>query len=124
MFYRFMSNKEMQKLSSGMVLKHTGKFNARTTSNGFCFLSDEKYTPEEAYLFLSGIVTDDVVVEFKTNTPLVESIGIYSDPYGNYFDCMEVKEYCISEYSRETMIPVRYGILGERCREINWYSFN
>ena len=59
------------------------------------------------YSFLSGIVSEDYVVVFEAgDTNLTKAYGIYADPFGSFFDTMCCDEYCIQEYSKETIKPI------------------
>ena len=134
-YYRYMSAKEFNLLTAGCKLVHTGKFHARTISNGFCFLGEKTnfsvwdedgeeinftYTPEQCLLYLEGIVSDDVLVEFESEMELTKSWGTYADPtcISGYDGTIDPAEYCIKEYDREIMRPVRY------CVGDNWYQCN
>ena len=87
-FYRFMSMKEFNKMSSGVDIVGKKSFKARTTSTGVCFLSehtlckDDEHKAtinvEKAYDFLYGIVSDDIVVEFEARQEMTESYGVYA----------------------------------------------
>ena len=132
-FYRFMSMKEFNKMSSGNDIIGKKSFKARTTSTGVCFLSekilckddDHKATinVEKAYDFLYGVVSDDIVVEFESRQEMTESYGIYASIFGSaYFDTMVVTEYCVPSYNRDNMIPVRYGTIDDW--RIEWHPFN
>lgn len=141
-FYRYMSNEEFQKLSSGMELTNENMHKtARTASEGFCFLpevvkfnsyfEDEvvstTFNPVQCYRFLSGIVTNDVLVEFENvSEDLQESFGIYADPINcDYYATIDIVEYCAKSYSRDTMRPTRYAIVGEYYHQgVDWYTFN
>lgn len=123
MFYRFMTFKELAKVTSGMTLSKNKKYKARTASTGYCFMSTADNSPEEAFKFLSGIVSEDVVVLFEAHQQLKESCGMYATPYGDWYDTMVVREYCTNSYSRETMIPVKYGII-DKWGKIDWYNWN
>lgn len=129
--YRYMSIKEFLKMSAGVPMVHCGHFKAKTNSEGFCFLpkiiiahsGKEKYTfsPEESIVFLHGIVTNDILVEFEiTNDLLIESFGIYSNPFT--YDYMSITEYCTKTYNREKFVPVRYAFVDFFGAE--WYNFN
>lgn len=130
-FYRFMSMKEFNKMSSGNDIIGKKSFEAyRTTSTGVCFLSeqtlckddDHKATinVEKAYDFLYGIVSNDIVVEFESRQEMTESYGIYASIFGA--NTMIVTEYCVPSYNRENMIPVRYGTIDDWS--IEWHPFN
>lgn len=134
-YYRYMSTKEFSLLCAGCDIKGKSSFKARTNSMGVCFLAEkteavtednrlEHYTPETAFRFLSGIVSEDVLVEFETETELSESWGIYADPQSPYFDgTMTVTEYNIPFYNRDIMHPVRYTIPTYRNKWV-WYNLN
>ena len=133
-FYRFMSMKEFNKMSSGVDITGKKSFEARTTSTGVCFLSEQTLCKddnhkatinvEQAYDFLCGIVSDDIIVEFEARQEMTESYGVYASIFGTaYFDTMVVTEYCVPSYNRDNMIPVRYGMIDDCCR-IEWYPFN
>jgi hypothetical protein len=127
--------KEFNKMLSGADIVGKKSFEARTTSTGVCFLSeqtlckddDHKTTinVEQAYEFLCGIVSDDIVVEFECRQEMTESYGIYASIFGTtaYFATMVVTEYCTPSYNRYNMIPIRYGIIDDYCR-IEWHPFN
>lgn len=125
--YRFMSIEEFQLLAAGAELTngvdHSG--HARTSSEGLCFLPSDGYTPAQAHEFLSGIVSDDVVVEFSApEGALSEGIGIYTDPCGYYDDTIEVAEYSTPRYSRDTLRPLRYGVIGRGGGPVDWYDWH
>jgi hypothetical protein len=128
-----MSKKEFSILSSGSILsndKNHAKAGCYTDSIGFCFLGEDTngFDPVRCYEFLSGIVCDDVLVEFETDeTNLQESWGQYADPYGSFFDTFCITEYCTCSYSIDTFKPIRYTCDVDYCRNIKtvkWYDFN
>ena len=96
--FRFMSIAELKKLLNKEELSNNTKHEAHTNSVGFCFMK-YKETPEEAYEYLSGIVSNDVCVVFETNKRLKKTYGIYADPIGSFFDTITKDEYCINKYS-------------------------
>ena len=118
--FRFMSQAEFDKYLTGEKLinttDHRKKF-AFTGSKGFCFFEYMDWdgygvdgiTPEYAYEFLSGIVTEDVVAVFETNEQLTESYGRYADPYGAFFDTIRMDEYCTEEYDNKSFRLIKYG---------------
>ena len=133
-FYRYMSMAEFTKMSAGADIIGKKSFNCRTTSTGVCFLAEQTLcededhkaivTPEQAFDFLDGIVSDDIVVEFEAKQDLTESYGVYASIFcGGFYDRMVVTEYCVPSYNRDNMIPVRYGMI-KRYNEIEWYPFN
>lgn len=97
--YRFMSIEELKALLGEKTLENNTKHDAKTNSEGFCFMNIKDHDPEYAYQFLSGIVSEDVCVVFETNKKLKKSYGIYADPYGNFFDTITENEYCIDKYN-------------------------
>ena len=129
-FYRFMSMKEFNKMSSGVDIVGKKSFKARTTSTAVCFLSehtlckDDEHKAtinvEKAYDFLYGIVSDDIVVEFEARQEMTESYGVYTSIFGP--DTMVMTEYCTPSYNRNNMIPVRYGMIDDWRFE--WHLFN
>ena len=130
--YRYMSMGEFKKMASGCPMVHVGNFRkSRTSSSGFCFLPEEivaidecgelRFSPEECLEFLSGIASEDILVEFEApKSSLTESYGIYSNPatYGH----MSIRELCADEYNRDVFIPLRYGIV-DRWGGCDWYQF-
>ena len=129
--YRFMSFDEFTKLTAGCDIVGRKRYAARTSSTGVCFMKEEvpcrDYVihPEGYLSFLSGIVCDDVMVEFECNCDVTDSWGVYADPSfdADYYDTFDVNEVCVPSYNRETMIPVRYYIphsLGKGT----WYTVN
>ena len=105
---RFMSNAEFDKYKKGDVLKNDKKHSGFTDSIGFCFLNYEKYEPEYAYKFLSGIVSEDVCVVFETDKTLTKHYGQYAEPYGSFFDTFIADEYCINEYNKDDFKLIKY----------------
>lgn len=132
-FYRYMSMKEFQKMSAGCDIFGKNSFKARTNSEGVCFLGentlvdDRDFSPIQCYIFLNGIVSSDILVEFEAadGVELEEAFGIYADPYGDYYDCMSITEYNLPMYNRDIMRPVRYCMgnpYGFSVRD-EWYEF-
>lgn len=108
--FRFMSKNEFDKLIQGEILKNNKIHQGNTNSIGFCFMKVEDNTPEFAYEFLSGIVSDDVCVVFETNKKLTKSYGIYANPYGNFFSTITEDEYCIKEYNLKDFKIIKMAI--------------
>ena len=119
-FYRYMSSEEFGLMISGVTLERKNNIwkGANTTSDGFCFLSQDtkcvdkrgtEYTldPIECYDFLAGIVSKDILVEFEVDESLLtESIGTYSDPLGSWGDRISITEYCCKSYSCKKFSPI------------------
>lgn len=125
--YRYMSINEFNKMLAGIDIIGKTHLNARTVSVGVCFLGEntEGFMPEECIEFLSGIVDNDVLVEFSVQNAenITESFGIYAKPFCDYDETILVTEYCISKYNRDTFIPTRYAIV-ECWNHAKWYSIN
>lgn len=127
--YRYMSSKEFQMLTAGMTISGKKYHACRTTSTGVCFLAENTtfwsdtlheeitFSPEACYDFLAGIVSSDVLVEFRTECEVTESIGVYADPFGCFYDRIVIPEFCVASYSMDTFVPVRYTTGGGQ-----WYS--
>ena len=139
--YRFMSLKEAQKLSNGVKLVHVGHFNARTDSEGFCFLPEEvkfffdgeevSLKPERCIEFLFGIVTNDVLVEFEISDSTFDAMhhgyGYYAVPdwlTDEYYATMCIDEFSTRKYSRDTFKPKRYAMVDDVYGDAVWYDFN
>lgn len=123
--YRYMSTDEFTKMIAGINLVNKNTFtNNRTESAGFCFLSENTngYTPVEAILFLQGIVTNDVLVEFTVDPKLVsKSSGVYIDPVED--GLLIIDEYCTVSYNRDLFKPCKYALVENSGKAI-WYDFN
>ena len=119
---RFMSTQEMRKYLDGEVLENHTNWSreARTESKGFCFFPADP-DPESRLNYLSGLVSFDVVAEFEMleETALKVSKGRYRDPDEMLTDLcdmlmkpvksMEVLEYSMESYSKDTLKLVRMG---------------
>lgn len=135
--YRYMSNEEFQKFSAGLKIIGKKHHDAKTNSKGICFLQEmthftdasgrtHDWNPVSCYEFLLGIVSEDVLVEFETNTELNKTYGVYADPCGGWYDLIEIEELCVDSYDISTMKAVRYcvdfdNIGSERNK---WYEYN
>lgn len=121
--FRFMSKIEFEKYRNSFTLKNNKKHDGRTNSVGFCFLSIEDFTPEEAMHFLNGIATFDVCAVFETKENLNKTYGVYAKPIkstGNlmedwikllcgFNDRFKANEYCITEYDKNKMKLIKYS---------------
>lgn len=123
--FRFMSKKEFNKYLKGEELINKKKHKGYTNSEGFCFMDCEDYEPEDAYMFLSGIVSTGVCVVFETKKELTNSYGIYADPYGALFDSFTSDEYCIEKYSKKDfkLIKYCYDFDKKYCQDKEWKWF-
>ena len=118
-----MSKQEFEKLMNGEKLFNKKRHKGRTGSTGFCFMQYKGYEDiRYSYEYLSGIVTDDIVVVFETNKKNIkESWGIYADPYGSFFDTITETEYCTTQYSKDTFKILKYGVnIAEYSLDIKW----
>lgn len=114
LFMRFMSLSEYDKLMKGVELFNERRHasHANSSSEGFCFMSvksmeEAESTVRYCHEYLSGIVSDDVAVIFRNESAhLMDSWGVYADPYGDYYDLIYVDEFCTKCYDRDSMIPV------------------
>ena len=128
--YRYMSIEEFIKMSSGKTMKPQNEvfIDKATTSEGFCFLRESvsvlhsdidsgnktrTYGPDDYRKFLSGVVSDDVCVEFDVpdDTNFKVGTGTYRDPETE--GEMTVEELSILEYSTENFKPVRCMLKGK-----------
>ena len=127
--YRYMSVFEFIKMSQGLkiqsLLDHSNT--NRTSSKGICFFGDKSFDdkfgsphiPEDFIWFISGIVSNDVLVEFETTNQAVvnESLGIYSD--GEHI------EYWMDDYDNKVLVPLRYKMArGHDIDELEWKKYN
>ena len=137
--YRYMSDKEFFACNSGLdILPYQKKYKARTTSKVFCFLPEivtfhgqygdgtpytQRTDAEHCYSFLSGIVTNDVLVEFDApETFFRKSEGIYADPYSDSWnDFIEMEELFCDFYNRDVLKPLRYAVFQKG--EAVWYEY-
>lgn len=125
-FYRYMSLEEFVKMSMGKNMQanyHQQFTHNNTDSKGFCFLASTivgkstrdnnktyKFSAEESLKFLSGIVCDEILVEFEEND-IVDGnwgYGIYNSFYDP--DDMKINEYSLMEYNKSVLKPLRYVI--------------
>lgn len=127
-----MSEEEFSKLTSGCDIVGRRAFQARTNSSGICFMRETVTVrgvvlhPEDYLAFLSGIVTDDVMVEFECKCAVNDTWGVYADPLSDagWYDTFACDEVCVPVYNRETMVPLRYYIPGRWGKEGTWYTVN
>lgn len=125
--YRYMSFEEFFKLTSGCELINRNRFQkARTNSIGFCFLAAENREEACANIsFLTGIVTNDVLVEFETTplTELSEGEGVYADWFSD--ETKTITEYSAKYYNRDTLVPIAYCSVNPfDCNNAQWYNCN
>ena len=101
---RFMSRKEWDAFQDGKILinetDHYKGGKGGSLSVGFCFTED---TPEDAWVYLSGIVDAAVCVVFDfPDGDLKQSSGVYADhSEGAKFEDKVLKtEWCCVKYHR------------------------
>ena len=99
--YRYMSEKEFERLMAGEVLENGTDHSkvAHSGSVGFCFL-----TP---------MTMGDVLVRFETEETFLTSFGRYADPFSKGDDIfnpalVSIRELSLTRYSRETVRPVAF----------------
>lgn len=129
--YRYMSWGEFYDLWNGLPLVSDNRTckKSKTTSEGFCFLAEStiveseagiyEFDPVRCYDFLSGIVSDEVLVECEVFEPehFTKGFGVYADPMtGGWYDTIQIVEYSTPEYSLEVIEPTRYCVGG------TWYE--
>lgn len=116
---RFMSLAEFNKYLTGEVLQNYEDHKARTDAIGFCFLDADEYGANDAYHFLSGVVSSEIcaIFEVPDHTPFKHGTGQFADPAARALSIMEamfntdtidVKEYSITEYSDKQFKLVQY----------------
>lgn len=140
-FVRFMSLLEFEKYLRGELLRNETKWREegmRSDSSGFCFF-DDSVKPESRMDYLGGIVDMEVVAVFEriSPAPMKKTYGHYRDPVrdvvNNLFEAlfkpaaaMEVPEYSITSYSKNTMRLVAAGVPaigiknGKVIKTIDW----
>ena len=115
--FRFMSQEEFEGFQiSDVLLNNTvhKESGLKSDSVGFCFMDCEDYSPESAYEFLEGIVSNDIVAVFEVDESLLtKSSGTYAAPLwcgdSNWFSTMIVDEYCCTFYSNKDFKLLSYA---------------
>lgn len=124
--YRYMSMDEFTSMLAGADINGSTRcHHCRTESEGVCFLpeiihawnnySSEEYnfTPNDAYSFLNGIVSRDVLVAFWVEDISIFRSGyaIYADPYSSgWDDTISIRELSTPFYNRELLTPCAYCV--------------
>lgn len=118
--YRYMSLTEFKRMLWGENIVGKERFNAKTNSQGVCFLPERikgsvedgtnvEFDPIEAFWFLYGIVSGDVLVEFEAEEDSFNhTYGNYAEP--NTYQDMVIGELCIPYYNRDICKPLRYCV--------------
>ena len=120
---RFMGIDEIKQYLGGNLLRNEtewGNF-GKSTSKGFCFFPADP-PPESRLHYLSGVVSFAIVAEFETGGPLNlrRGTGTYRNPKGKLpgsiweavmkpGKTIEVEEYGLNEYSRDSLRLLRLG---------------
>lgn len=105
---RFMSAVEFEKYRAGELLTNETKHQAYTSAVGFCFIDEDDYSAQDAYEFMSGIVSSEVCAVFECKDIFNHTTGRYADPYGSFFQSMGVDELCTTEYSKKQLKLVKF----------------
>ena len=111
--FRFMSSKEFEKFQSGETLTNTKFHGAMHASKaiGFCFLElNELDDIPYCFSFLTGIVSEDVLVIFKAPREIFKkSLGRFSDiNSSDFFSTILCPEYSLTQYSPANLELVSY----------------
>lgn len=117
--FRFMSYNEFNKFINGELLVNDKVHKGKTSSVGFCFFSENdtlndlenvKLDCKFNWQFLNGAITDpDVCCIFEVDRGLLsEGYGTYADPYGSFWDTIDVKELSCKEYNRDKFKLICY----------------
>ncbi len=122
--FRFMSYTELKKFLDGEILTNNKIHEGRTNSVGFCFLDYEENTPDYAYEYLSGIVSNEFCVVFETNKKMKKGYGIYASPYGGFFSTITKEEYSTTQYDQNTFKILKVAIVKEKGYEddFEWFE--
>ena len=109
LLFRVMSRAEYKKYCAGKKLYQLTDHSdyARSQSQGFCFMDMADVKPQEAFDFLSGIVTRELLCVFEckdlAKAGLIESSGLYYAYPENRWR----REYCTKGYSKDTLKLIR-----------------
>lgn len=132
---RFMGREEFAKYVSGMKLFNSTDWHEKgrySDSKGFCFF-DNSVKPEERMPYLTGVVTMEVCVVFKTTslTKMRVSYGRYSKPGAdeylflkngrNWLESTQmIREYSTEQYSRKNFRMETFGFCMPGSHKIIW----
>lgn len=125
---RFMSGLELFRYQKGATIRSMTSWRLsgfNSDSVGICFFDDSE-RPEERLSYVSGLVDTEVAAVFETvpfsRIQPVESEGVYRDTDRDMPTLTEllsmdlrnlkarhVREWCLPEYSMQTLRLVRYG---------------
>lgn len=111
--FRYISRSEVEALRNSEAIINTEnhrELGRYTNSVGFCFFEyEDEDDITEAYEYISGIVDDyAIVVVDIPQDRLQEGYGSYADPYGAFFDTIQVDEYSTTQYSKDVVIGIYY----------------
>jgi hypothetical protein len=118
--YRYMSSEELKKFQKGEeilpLIDHKASGKATDAGKELCFLPERilfkdsrgtlnTFTPIEAYEFMSGVVSDEFLIEFEVLNKAMfkEGSARYADPYGAFFDTIRIKELRTNKYSNKEL---------------------
>lgn len=121
--YRFMSKEEFKKYIDGEKLinktNHHKENNRKTNSVGFCFFNYAHYKPEAIFHSVTGVVRTDICCIFETERENVRKTwGRYArtiDEEKMLRESFIAKEYCTTEYSKDTFKLIK-------CTIPNWFE--
>lgn len=125
--FRFMSLGEFQRYCNGEKLinktEHKKEWQS-SKSVGFCFFNIADYKPEKMLHSITGIANVSICVIFETERKnIIKSRGRYSRAVENAYtttrESFIAKEYCTTEYSKETFKLLKYAI-PDWFNEENW----
>jgi hypothetical protein len=119
--YRYMSGAELDTYKSGgYVVGRCRRNRDHGAYERVCFLGsvtaftsyfqnhteNSQFMPERCYEFLSGIVSDEFLVEFEVTEPyfVIEGSGVYADPInGAWGATITITEYWMDRYSQKEL---------------------
>jgi hypothetical protein len=121
-----MSADEFEKYKNGNKLINYKFHNGKTNSVGFCFVSCEDFSPEEAMHFLSGVVNFDICAIFEVDKKLLhKTYGIYAEPLKKFEEnfsieelintlqgngkTIKIDEYCTTFYNKSAFKLIKYS---------------
>lgn len=121
--YRYMCSYEFKRFLRGDVLESNTQHGEshKTTSKGFCFLGENTtfmtakgeatFNASECLDFLTGIVSEDIIACFEVPDELVtEAKGTYADPYTSGDELIEITEYNVQQYSKDTCKLIKMAV--------------
>jgi hypothetical protein len=107
--FRFVGEQELKKLLRGERIVPINSHKGRRTTfhdQNVIFFFEMSLGIKYAFEFVSGIVDTYAVVAVEHPFPK-RGYGTYADPYGSFFDTMQVDEFALSSYSTHNLIDWR-----------------